>query len=200
MRTRTSQAPACHSSHFCYASESCVPIVPLETALAEIGISVPGAAHTAAEAGAGAGAGAGASAPLPRPVRQQSWLNYSPKANNGYAHQLQWTPLLGVVPDACLLKSDQWALLSRHHALRVLQLPGRLASASPAAAASTATAVSHGGADPGTAVRSSSSQLQQQHQQQAAYDAAARSRSAILQLFKNVRASDEMFFPCCLAI
>ena len=114
-------APACqHSSHFCFASESCVPIVPLDAALKEIGIFLPppppppspldigtGTAERDVDAGlpssppaaaAAAAASASASVPVLAPCKQQSWLNYDSRATNGYAQQLQFAPLTGVIP------------------------------------------------------------------------------------------------------
>ena len=114
-------------SHFCYVSESCVPIVPLAKTFEEIGIRSSSSSSSS------------------------SWLNYNHTATNGYAQQGQFDVLKGVIPSQCTLKADQWILLSRAHAQLVLALP----------------------------------QLAGQ---------------PLLPLFKKVRASDEMYFPCCLSL
>ena len=123
-------------THFVFTSESCVPITTLDKAMK----------------GIIRGGGSAPDLPLSSPsCSSASWLNYNTTSTNGYAQQGQFDVLKGIIPSQCLVKADQWILLSRLHAEAVLSLPTRLGS-------------------------------------------------PILPLFKKVRASDEMYFPCCLAV
>jgi len=109
-------------THFVFVSESCVPIASLDKTMREISLS-----------------------------RNVSWMNYNTTSTNGYAQQGQFDVLKGIIPAQCVVKADQWIMLSRQHAQTVLSLPEKLGS-------------------------------------------------PVLPLFKKVRASDEMYFPCCLAV
>lgn len=129
-------------THLMYLSESCVPIVSLERAFHEMGIRCEGNPAPAIAILSES------TEPAPRAT---SWLNYNLTATNGYAQQGQFDVLRGTIPTQCLVKADQWIMLSRQHAQAVLALPDRIGA-------------------------------------------------PLLPLFKKVRASDEMFFPCCLAI
>lgn len=171
-----------HSSHFCFVSESCLPIVSLDTALERIGI-IPSQAKPGHQSEAVMDSSGEQAIGLPvqkHVVPEQSWLFYSPKATNGYAQQYQFSVLQGVIPPECLLKSDQWALLSREHALKILELPHRLRNDDL-----SAEDVDHSDTND---TRST------------IYKKNAGEASALLRLFKNVRASDELFLPCSLSI
>lgn len=109
-------------THFVFVSESCVPIASLDKTMREISSA-----------------------------QNVSWINYNTTSTNGYAQQGQFDVLKGVIPAQCVVKADQWIMLSRQHAQTVLALPEKLGS-------------------------------------------------PVLPLFKKVRASDEMYFPCCLAV
>eukprot|EP00596_Hydrurales_sp_CCMP1899_P008339 CAMPEP_0119047336 /NCGR_PEP_ID=MMETSP1177-20130426/52643_1 /TAXON_ID=2985 /ORGANISM="Ochromonas sp, Strain CCMP1899" /LENGTH=679 /DNA_ID=CAMNT_0007021835 /DNA_START=254 /DNA_END=2289 /DNA_ORIENTATION=+ len=108
-------------THFCFASESCVPILSVQESLSAVRAD------------------------------PNSWVDYQVKANNGYATQYQFDILKDHLPKECIMKADQWVMLNRPHAEKVLGLPALV-----------------GG--------------------------------SILHLFKKVKASDEMYFVCCLAI
>jgi len=68
---------------FAFASESCVPVVPLTEALARVFASDHG------------------------------WMRLKAKANNGYSQNKQFDVLRGKLPADCICKADQWALLNR---------------------------------------------------------------------------------------
>ena len=86
---------------FAFASESCVPIVPLEECLERVFAD------------------------------DRSWMRLKSTANNGYAQNMQFGPLKNKVPDGCALKADQWILLNRRHALVLLRLPSLIAKHLP---------------------------------------------------------------------
>jgi hypothetical protein len=70
-------------SKFAFASESCVPVVPLTEALARVFTSNHG------------------------------WMRLKAKANNGYSQNKQFDVLRGKLPADCICKADQWVLLNR---------------------------------------------------------------------------------------
>ena len=70
-------------SKFAFASESCVPVVPLTEALARVFASNHG------------------------------WMRLRAKANNGYSQNKQFDVLRGKLPADCICKADQWVLLNR---------------------------------------------------------------------------------------
>ena len=148
-------------SHFCFASESCIPIVPLDCVFKELNSSVG-----------------------------SSWLDYSNQACNGYAQQLQFDVLNNTLPSKCLFKSDQWLLLSRKHALAICDLPSRVTNMQIENLKSV----------------ESKKEIINQNQNQDNFGGTSilsghkNDRSSLLSLFKKVRASDEMYFPCCLGI
>lgn len=72
-------------SHFCFASESCLPCCTLEELIQDLTLF------------------------------PQSRLYWKVKANNGYSQQLQFDKLKKHIPQDCIVKSDQWMLLSRNH-------------------------------------------------------------------------------------
>ena len=88
--------------HFCFASESCVPIMNASKVLAAF--------------------------PKDPSVSTESWLNYMWRANNGYAQKGQFEVLEKGIPSDCICKADQWCMLSRQHALMVLSLQNKLLS------------------------------------------------------------------------
>lgn len=56
----------------------------------------------------------------------ESWVNASSVPNNGYARQLQFEKVDPVVPKQCVYKADQWMVLSRGHAVAVMELDRHL--------------------------------------------------------------------------
>lgn len=56
----------------------------------------------------------------------ESWVNASPVPNNGYARQLQFDKVDPAVPKHCVYKADQWMVLSRGHAMAVMDLDRHL--------------------------------------------------------------------------
>lgn len=141
------------SGHFAFASESCIPIRSLDETFQEIEQSCSDSKHPS------------------------SWLNYTDKATNGYAQQLQFDKLQGVIPSDCLFKSDQWILLNRRHAQEVLSLPSLIETSGAAREGQAAEKEKDGGGEGG-----------------------GKYRNKMLQLFKKTRASDEMYFPCSLGV
>lgn len=89
-----SQAIASSDSitHLTFVSESCLPAVSLENALTLIRND------------------------------NTSWINWKPEANNGYATQEQFLPLSRSIPMECIFKADQWVLLLRTHAEKMLAM------------------------------------------------------------------------------
>jgi hypothetical protein len=79
-------------THFCYISESCVPAVSLDAAIALI------------------------------EQTNTTWIKWKPRPNNGYATQDQFTPLAQSIPMECIFKADQWVLLLRPHVEELLAL------------------------------------------------------------------------------
>jgi hypothetical protein len=51
-----------------------------------------------------------------------SWIKWKLQANNGYSTQEQFSPLSRSIPKECIFKSDQWVLLLRIHAEKILTL------------------------------------------------------------------------------
>lgn len=114
----------------CFCSDSCVPVVSLEDFQR---------AATAQPSDAQGGV--------------RSWVRYEHKPTNGYAKQKQFDVLQGRVPAQCISKADQWLLLSRAHAKKILEQLNAQALGRP-----------------------------------------------LLQSFRGVSASDEMYFPTCLSV
>jgi len=87
---------------FLFASESCIPIQPLDTAVKSLfPVETSGTSS-----------------------RPQSWLHFTDKPNNGYSNQQQFEPLVKAgLPSTCIWKADQWVALTRPHAEAVLALP-----------------------------------------------------------------------------
>lgn len=150
------------SSHFVFASESCLPIRSVDEAFQEIEQSR---------------------------VNSQidsSWLYYTDKATNGYAQQLQFDKLQGVIPQDCIFKADQWILLSRQHAQQVISLPALIEKKLEGRVAKVEgqTSAEDGGKE----------------KEAAPGGGGGRYRNKMLQLFKKTRASDEIYFPCSLGV
>ncbi|EKU19976.1 hypothetical protein NGA_2061220, partial [Nannochloropsis gaditana CCMP526] len=79
---------------FLFASESCIPIQPLDTAVKSLfPVETSGTSS-----------------------RPQSWLHFTDKPNNGYSKQQQFEPLVKAgLPSTCIWKADQWVALTRPH-------------------------------------------------------------------------------------
>ena len=182
----SSSSNSSSSSHFCFVSESCLPIVPLDAALADMGVC------------------------LSADKKQQSsksWMHYTKNATNGYAQQLQFNVLKNILPEECLYKADQWVLLTRSHAEQILLLPKRLKELGSINSGGAKHAISGRNSSDPSASSSSSSKILASSSggvktktYAVDYESRAMTRSSVLQLFNKVRASDEMFIPCCLAL
>lgn len=80
---------------FLFASESCLPLLPLDRAADALFATA-----------------------------SKSWVKFTNVPNNGYSNQLQFQPLISVgVPSESVWKADQWVALTRTHALALLALP-----------------------------------------------------------------------------
>jgi hypothetical protein len=80
---------------FLFASESCLPLLPLDQAADALFATV-----------------------------SKSWLNFTNVPNNGYSNQQQFQPLISVgVPRECVWKADQWVALTKAHVHALLALP-----------------------------------------------------------------------------
>ena len=83
---------------FAFASESCLPIMPLGEVFDVIDVENKACGENS------------------------SWVQYINTPNNGYARQQQWDALHHRLPEQCIYKADQWVLLSRAHAQAVIDL------------------------------------------------------------------------------
>ncbi len=174
-----------HINKFCFASESCIPIRSLPDTL-DLLYSSNYKSNGNAESGC-----------------NSSWLNYSDIPNNGYAKQLQvhnipkaffiyqinscirsysyiqHDPLSRALPDGCVFKASQWVLLSRTHAVAIINLMQHVGSNS--------AHTTHGKQDSSATSK--------------ATETMPVLSNALFSAFALVgKASDEMFFPSCLAI
>jgi hypothetical protein len=87
-------ATAVNNTRFVFLSESCIPLVPLRDCLNEI--------HK----------------------EEKSWIKIVRRhEQSGYNIQRQFMPLEKHVPVDCVLKCDQWTLLTRKHAEQIFNLP-----------------------------------------------------------------------------
>ena len=92
---RVAVADTAGMQRFLYASESCLPLLPLDQAVDALFATAT-----------------------------QSWVNYTNVPNNGYSNQQQFQPLINAgVPSECVWKADQWVALTRAHAEALLALP-----------------------------------------------------------------------------
>ena len=90
--------PGARDMRLAFASESCLPIVSLSSAVAALWSS------------------------------EKSWLDVKFKPRNGYNGSSQWVPIerSPLVPAECVCKSDQWVALTRSHAELVCSLPKKV--------------------------------------------------------------------------
>jgi hypothetical protein len=89
-----------HSSpitHFIFVSETCLPV----STLTHVGTAL-------------------------RSSPGQSWVNARNTPNNGYSRQQQFEKVDPVVPKTCVHKADQWMVLTRAHAMAVMELDRHL--------------------------------------------------------------------------
>lgn len=97
-----------------FASESCLPVVPLHVCLSRLLAD----AH--------------------------SWLNYSCEADNGFTYQKQWEPVIRRgFPVDCLYKADQWCVLSHAHVVDILNCPRELYEKTTISASNASTATTN---------------------------------------------------------
>jgi hypothetical protein len=103
--------------------------------------------------------------------------------------------LKGVIPSKCLYKADQWLLLSRAHAIDVLNLPSLLLKTNTNINVNMSlnkiNTPNSAHIDVGTGVGAGIDD---------SYNIVASKRSPVLQLMSKVRASDEMYIACCMAV
>ena len=182
LRRAVAQDPGRLVGRFVFASESCVPLQPVEEALASIFAS------------------------------EKSWMRPKAKANNGYSQERQFNVLKGKVPLDCIVKADQWVLLNRVHAEGLLQLPSLIHAHSRDEVDGRGRVMQgnvegreRGGEEgdrerqDGRAARSSTSGSKSGKSD--GYDEKfADSEKSLFALFGKVGASDEMFIPTCLAL
>lgn len=90
-------------SKYCFASESCVPILPLIETLKLLQIDDEENDDFCN-------------------CNQDSWLSYTAEPTNGYAKQGQFDALKDCFPKESILKSDQWIMISRFHATQVISI------------------------------------------------------------------------------
>lgn len=82
---RTALEASTSTQRFLFASESCLPVLPLDAAADALFGSEP-----------------------------RSWVNARPTPNNGYSNQQQFDPLLAAgMPRDRIWKADQWVALTR---------------------------------------------------------------------------------------
>ena len=75
------------STHMCFLSESCIPIIPAREFLAQVGQHPP----------------------------HWSWLDVKQRPNNGYSAFQQFVRVTKPFAPMAIRKSDQWGILSRSH-------------------------------------------------------------------------------------
>jgi hypothetical protein len=59
-------------------------------------------------------------------INKNSWMAAKNKANNGFAQQKQFEVVGARIPKEFIWKADQWVMISRFHALEVVELIDRL--------------------------------------------------------------------------
>ena len=86
------------SMRLCFASESCIPILPLHQTIESLWST------------------------------NTSWIDVKRKPRNGYNGSAQWVPIekTPLIPAECVCKSDQWICLTRQHAERIASLPSSI--------------------------------------------------------------------------
>ena len=162
---------------FIFVSESCLPVSTLaemEAALFEScpdSKPVPSTSHNSSTSRN--------SNSTTNPVKSyhpdagKSWINARNTPNNGFARQLQWDPTKAI-PQPLIWKADQWLILTRHHAWPLISLIDE--------AKDTLMKKEGAGSSGGR------------------HDRSPASRVALWQCFRNVKASDEMYFPTTMAL
>jgi hypothetical protein len=91
---------------FIFASESCLPIVPLDECMERFYEENNHNNH--------------------KTNKNSSWMAAKNKANNGFAQQKQFEVVGSRIPMEFVWKADQWVMISRFHALEVVELIDRL--------------------------------------------------------------------------
>ena len=177
---------------FLFASETCMPVSTLaELELALFGNHVPLKSTLSNHHHQKSSATANT-----YPDADKSWINARNTPNNGHARQLQWDPMHTAVPKVCIWKADQWIILTWHHAWPILSLIDEAVQRTTAAMERRGNNNHHhqrhhprgeiggggGGGNASATTWSSSSSL------------------ALWHCFRDVRASDEMYFPTVMAL
>lgn len=123
----------------------------------------------------------------------KSWLKYLNAPNDGHARQKQWDVMHPSIPEHCIHKSDQWIVLTRHHAWPIASLIDEtVKSVIDGASADNRDRDGQGHGGSGSRGRYGN------HSQ-------ARNRNSQLQLglwqcFRDMNASDEMYFPTVMGL
>jgi len=154
---------------FVFASESCIPIVPLYTALQSIYSH-----HITATSDVDLNID-------PTLAIHTSWIMSTNIPNNGYAKQLQFDVIGQRIPSQYIYKASQWLLLSRYHANHLFDLLHYLHSPSTTL--------------PTTSMTSSTPSIIDNKAMKEVI-----LKNPLFTLFQGTSASDEMFFPTCLAM
>mmetsp|Transcript_2920 Transcript_2920/g.5470 ORF Transcript_2920/g.5470 Transcript_2920/m.5470 type:complete len:694 (+) Transcript_2920:79-2160(+) len=170
---------------FVFVSETCLPVVTMS----ELEVSLFGKIQRKEELslfGMDGSAGGSLDAPgdslfvsSPQYSGQdanKSWVNARNTPNNGYARQLQWDAMDPAIPSMHIWKADQWILLTRHHAWPMISL---LEEAVQNVQASFNT---RGSDDNEGRYKRDGLHL------------------GLWQCFRNVKASDEMYFPTLMSL
>jgi len=98
--TTTTTAPS-PSDRFIFVSETCIPVVSLDTLVQEFFCGDTSSTTS-------------------------SWVNGRNHPNNGYSRQLQWEKMSPAIPTQKIWKADQWIVLTRNHAEKILDIPSKL--------------------------------------------------------------------------
>lgn len=92
-----SRAYADGAQKFVFLSESCIPVIPVESFV-----------ETAAASG------------------DKSWMLMFTEPSNFYVERDQMGPLRAEIPANCVVKTDQWIMLSRPHAQKILEMEKKI--------------------------------------------------------------------------
>ena len=192
-------------SHYAFLSESCIPIISLESFLSQLGLSITTTSNAKSTT----------DSQETRSLQQceglaSSWLKYSQQATNGYASQYQFGKLVNVIPSGKAMKADQWILLERRHVMRVFafiqKFQGKLNQARKKIDESNAghevTSGKQGENNDKDLFQGK--EEEEEEEEEVVVPALEQIKEDGIKLslawFKQVRASDEMYFPTLLAM
>jgi hypothetical protein len=158
---------------FIFASESCIPIVPLEQTLDTLYSHDTSSISTSSSS---------SSALL---ENDYCWLTGKNEPTDGFGRQFPM--IIGKVPKEYVWKADQWCLLSRSAVNKIIDLMGFLDLKNNSSIASLSSSPSSSSSSSSLVVPSSFSVLKLKD-------------NPIFTLFQGMTASDEMFFPTVLSL